>query len=87
MPLQRFACASILEAELVVESAGSSGIRTEPIATSKKWFTMYMRPVGLAPAGRSRVHLAMVNDGPRGVGGRTHSGNVGSVVSKGVSKK
>jgi hypothetical protein len=81
MPLQRFACASILEAEFVVESAGSSGIRSEPILRSRKWFTMYMRPVGLAPDGRSSVHLGKVSCIPSVVRGKTYSGNVGSVVS------
>ena len=81
MLLQRFICASILAAEFVVESAGSSGMRIEPISRSKKWFTIYMRPVGLAPAGRSRVHLVLVSGMPKRRGEKTHSGNVGSVVS------
>lgn len=58
-------------AALVVASAAKSGISMPRISRSRKWFTMYMRPVGEAPAGRSRVHSA----------------NWGSVVSKGVSKK
>ena len=74
MLLQRLTCDSILAAEFVVESAESSGIRIDPMERSKKWFTMYMRPVGLAPAGRSRVHLNLVNGRPRSVKGKLTQG-------------
>lgn len=88
MPAHRFACDPMLAAEFVVESAALSGMEMELTLRSRKWFTMYMRPLGLAPAGRSMLHLCKrLVLGKDQTVRRTHSGKLGSVVSYGVSKK